>query len=132
VCQRRSRAFSAPQSDQGVVMIRIRSIVVASLCAVQILAASAQAGFAGKWQGETGNGRAITLDLKVKGQQLTGTFTLAQQAAEITEGKVADKTFSFKAMVQGRTPLMSGEMVGDQVKLTVEGVSNPVMLKRAK
>ena len=63
------------------------------------------------------------LDLKVKGQQLTGTFTLAQQTVDIADGKVADKTFSFKVTIEGRSPHISGELVGEQVKLTVEGVS---------
>lgn len=60
------------------------------------------------------------------------TFPLAQQTVDITDGTVAEKAFSFKATIEGRSPLMSGELVGDQLKLTVEGVSNPVMLKRMK
>jgi hypothetical protein len=113
-------------------MKKFRAIVAGILCAACVLVAHAQAGFAGKWQGETGSGRQVVLELNVKGQQLTGTFTLAQQTAEITDGRVADKTFSFKTTVEGRSPLMSGELVGEQVKLTVEGVPNPVMLTRVK
>jgi hypothetical protein len=106
--------------------------MVAGILCTACVVADAQAEFAGKWQGETGGGRQVVLELKIKGQQLTGTFTLAQQTAEITDGKVADRTFSFKTTIEGRSPLMSGELVGEQVKLTVEGVANPVMLTRAK
>ena len=102
------------------------------LCAACVLVAQAQGGFAGKWQGEIGNGRRVLLDLNVKGQQLTGTFTLGQQTVDIADGKVADGTFSGKITIEGRSPQMSGELVGEQVKLTVEGVPNTVMLTRTK
>jgi hypothetical protein len=109
-----------------------RAVVAGIVCAACVLAVHAQAGLAGKWQGETGSGRLVVLDLRVKGQQLTGSFTLGEQTADISDGQVGDKTFSFKVTIEGRSPLMSGEMAGDQVKLSVEGVPNPVMLKRAK
>ena len=113
-------------------MTRIRSFFAAVLCAGCVVSALTQSALAGKWQGETGNGRQIVLDAKVKGQQLSGTFTLAQQTVEINDGKVSDKAFTFKVALDGRTPTLSGELVGEQIKLTVEGVSNPVMLNRAK
>ena len=34
--------------------------------------------------------------------------------------------------LRATAPLISGELAGEQVKLTVEGVLNPVMLTRAK
>ena len=79
-------------------------------------AAVAQSSLAGKWQGETGNGRQVVLDATVKGQQLSGTFTVAQQTVAIQDGKVADKTFTFKAAIDGRTPTLSGELVGEQIE----------------
>ena len=63
-------------------MLRIRSLVVGVLCAVCVVSAVAQSSLAGKWQGETGNGRQVVLDATVKGQQLSGTFTVAQQTVD--------------------------------------------------
>jgi len=113
-------------------MTRIRAVVACLLCAACVLVAYAQSGIAGTWQGETGNGRKVVLDLTVKGQQLTGTFTLGQQTVDIADGKVDGKAFSCKVTLEGRSPTVSGELVGEQVKLTVEGVRDPLMLTRAK
>jgi hypothetical protein len=110
----------------------VQTIVVLVLCAACGLAAQSKPAFAGKWQGETGTGRRVTLDLTVKGSQATGMFTLVQQTVEVMEGKVDDKTLSFKVALEGRTPMISGEMVGEQLKLVVDGVSNPVLLSRVK
>jgi hypothetical protein len=112
-------------------MRSIRAVVVGLLFAASVCV-DAQSGIAGRWQGETGNGRKVVLDLNVKGQQLTGTFTLGQQTVDITEGRVTDKAFSCKITIEGRSPTVSGELVGEQVKLTVEGVRDPLMLARAK
>ena len=106
--------------------------VVVALCAVCALGAQTASAFAGKWQGETGTGRRVALDLTVKGSQATGTFTLVEQTVEITEAKVDGKTLSFKVAVEGRTPMITGELVGEQLKLVVDGVSNPVLLSRVK
>ena len=107
--------------------------IVAMLCAaVCALGAQAASTFAGKWEGETGTGRRIVLDVTVKGSQATGTFTLVQQTVEIMEAKVDNKTLSFKVALEGRTPMITGERVGEQLKLVVDGVSNPVLLARVK
>jgi hypothetical protein len=106
--------------------------IVAMLCVVCALGAQAASPFAGKWEGETGTGRRVVLDLTVKGSQATGTFTLVQQTVEISEAKVDDKTLSFKVALEGRTPTITGERVGEQLKLVVDGVSNPVLLSRVK
>ena len=112
-------------------MRRVQTIALV-LCAACALAAQAASGLAGKWQGETGTGRRLALDLTVKGSQATGTFTLVQQTAEIQDGKVDGKTVSFRVALEGRTPMISGELVGEQLKLVVDGVSNPVLLSRVK
>jgi hypothetical protein len=104
-------------------MPRFQSIVILVLCVTSVVV-RVQSGFAGKWQGETANGRQVVLDLRVKGPQLTGTFTLAQQTVDISDGKVTDKAFSFKVTLEGRSPIVSGERVGEQVRMTVEGVPN--------
>jgi len=112
-------------------MRRFQTIVVV-LCAVCALAAQKASGFAGKWQGETATGRRIVLDLTVKGSQASGTFTLVQQTVEIMDVKTDGKLLSFKVALEGRTPMIAGELVGEQLKLIVDGVSNPVLLSRVK
>ena len=112
-------------------MKRFHLLVVALVYAACIFV-QAQAGFAGKWQGATASGRPVALDLKVSGQKLTGTLTLAQRSADITEGKVEEKTFSFKATIDERTVTISGRLIGEGLELTIQGVPNPMTLKRMK
>jgi len=112
-------------------MNRLPIIVVSVVCAASVIA-HAETGLTGKWQGTTGSGRKVVLDAKVKGQDLTGRLTLAEQAADITDGKVEGKTFSFKATLDGRTAAFSGRLVGEVVELTVEGVASPLTLKRVE
>jgi hypothetical protein len=117
---------------RGIAMNRFRSIVVAVMCAICVVV-HAQGGLTGKWEGKTESGRPVLLDVRIKGKQLTGTFTLAQQSADIIEGKIEGKTFAFKASAEGRRTLaFNGRLVGDEIELTVEGVSNPLTLKRVK
>jgi hypothetical protein len=112
-------------------MNRFHPVVVGVLCAACVVI-HAQAGLTGKWQGTTASGRPVVLDVKVKGQQLTGRLTVGQQSADLTEGKVEEKTFSFKATMDDRTVTANGRIVGEVVELTVEGVANPLTLKRVK
>lgn len=111
-------------------MNRFHSIAVSVACAACVVL-HAQAGLTGKWQGTTPSKRQIVLDVKANGQQLTGRLTLDQQSADITEGKVEEKTFSFTATIDGRTLTFTGRLVGEDVELTPQGVQ-PVILKRAK
>jgi hypothetical protein len=104
--------------------------IVAMLGAMCALGAQTSSPFAGKW--ETGAGRRVALDLAVKGSHATGTFTLVQQSVEITEAKVDGKTLTFRVALEGRTPMITGERVGEQLKLVVDGISNPVLLSRVK
>jgi hypothetical protein len=112
-------------------MNRFHAIVV-SIVSAACVVIHAQAGLAGKWRGATASGRPVVLDVKVNAKQLTGTFTLNQQSATITEGKVEDKTFSFKATVEGRTLTFNGRLLGDEIELIVEDVPDPLTLKRVK
>jgi hypothetical protein len=112
-------------------MSRVQSMVAGLLCAM-CMVVHAQAGFTGKWEGATASGRPLLLDLKVTGEQMTGTLTLGPQSAEIAEGKADAKVFSFKATIDGRTNAITGRLVGEDIELTVPGVSSPPMLKRAK
>jgi hypothetical protein len=112
-------------------MNRFHFTVVSVLCAACVVI-HAQSGLTGKWQGTTASGRQVVLELKVNGQELTGRLTLAQQSADISEGKVEEKTFSFKATMEGRTVTFTGRLVGEGVEFTVPGVADPLILKRVK
>ena len=87
---------------------------------------------AGVWHGSTVSGRPLVLDLRVTGQQLAGKLTLAQQPADITEGKVEGETFSFKASSADGPVVATGRLVGETLQLTVEGVGQPLTLRRVK
>jgi hypothetical protein len=97
------------------------------LCSVTILG---QPSLSGKWEGTTGQGRRVSLELKSDGQQLTGTLTMDQQSGAISGGRVTGKTFSFKATVGERTSAFTGELKDDGIELTPQGAKNPVTLKK--
>ena len=113
-------------------MNRFLSTVAAVLCAACVVVIHAQAGLTGKWQGTTASGRPVVLDLKVNGHELTGKLTVGEQSAAITEGKADEKTFSFKATIEGRTVTCDGRLIEEGVELTVQDVADPLILKRVK
>jgi hypothetical protein len=90
--------------------------------------AFAQGGAAGKWTGEQqgrGGAQPVTLELKVDGDKLTGTFTTGQNAAPISDGKVDGSKISFKTtQSRGGNDVQvtwSGEVNGDELTLTRQG-----------
>jgi hypothetical protein len=136
--------------------MRKLSWVFVALCATAVVAA--QAGFAGKWAGET-QGRqgpqTVTLELAMKGQMLAGTYTQGQQPpSELSNVKVVDaSTITFSRTLMGRgggdpiTINYTGKMAGDELTLTPEAPAGgggggggrgggrgggPVTLKRSK
>jgi len=70
----------------------------------------------------------------MKGEQLLGTLTIAGETATIRDGKVKvkDRTFSFKAAIEGADVTFNGRLNGEEVRLTPEGMGRTVTLKRAK
>ena len=48
----------------------------------------------GRWQGTTVSGQQLVLDLRVKGQRLTGRLMVGKQSADITAGKVVGQAFA--------------------------------------
>jgi hypothetical protein len=90
---------------------------------------SGQSSLSGKWHGTTGQGRQVSLEVKAEGEQLTGTLTVDQQSADISDGTVAGKTFSFKATIGDRRGAFTGELIGDEIELTLQG-ANTVTLKK--
>jgi hypothetical protein len=102
-------------------------IAAAGLSILSALA-FAQAGAAGKWTGEQqgrGGAQMVTLELKADGNNLTGTMTTGQNAAQISDGKVDGSKISFKT-TQNRNGndvqvTWSGEIKGDELTLTRQG-----------
>lgn len=94
--------------------------------------ATAGTRLVGIWRGSTASGRPLMLDLRVNGQVLTGKLTLDQQSAEISEGKVEGQTFSFKTASVDGPVVAKGRLLDEELELTVEGVEEPLTLKRAK
>jgi hypothetical protein len=103
--------------------------VFAILCSTSVLV---QGRLTGKWQGTTNRGREVQMDLKAVKTELTGTLTIDKAVGKITEGKVTKDRFTFKAPMQGRPVAFSGLIRGDEVELTPEGATDPVVLKRMK
>ena len=105
------------------------AIVVLALAGVR-----AQHSLTGKWQGETPNGLPLTLDLTATGTDLTGTLTRADQTVKITDGKVTNNTFSFKATLGDQPESLSGEFTADEIKIWLDrqGPERAVIMKRVK
>ena len=101
--------------------------------ATSAAAGAAAAGLAGKWNGVTPSGRALTVELEVNGAKLTGRLTLANQTANAIDGTVDGTTFAFTAgTIDGRPVVAKGKLVGEEIEFNVEGVSETLKLKRAK
>src|SRR6185295_1585346 len=113
-------------------MHRLVGLTVAGLMAVTTLAA--QSTIAGTWQGETGGGASLVLDLAVKDTTLTGTLTRDGQSTPISDGKVSKDTFTFKATLNDQVESLSGERAGDDLKVWLDrqGPSKAIVLKRVK
>ncbi len=94
--------------------------------------AYADTAVTGKWTGKTLSGKPLLLDLKAAGETLTGTLTVDKDPVQISSGKVNKNAFSFEARVQDQPRTFKGEVNGDDMQLNVEGIKQPVPLKRTK
>ena len=96
--------------------------------------AAAQASLAGRWQGETPGGAALTLDLTVKDTALTGTLTREAEQTSISDGKVTKDTFTFKATLGGQAETFAGELKGEELRIWLErqGPAKAVTMTRVK
>ena len=94
----------------------------------------AQAGITGKWEGETGNGSKLVLDVTAKGTELTGTLTRNSEKVSISDGKVAKNTITFKATLNDKAEGFTAEIDGDQMKIWLDrqGAEKAIVLKRVK
>jgi hypothetical protein len=110
----------------------MRPLILSVVCVFCVAVTHGQATLTGRWEGSTNLGRQVVLDVKASDQQLTGTFVLDKQSAEIRDGKTAGKTFSFAVSLGGRTASFTGEVTDDSMELTPQGGAAPVVLKRVK
>ena len=110
----------------------MRPLILSVVWVLCIAVTHGQSPLTGRWEGTTNMGRQVVLDLKASGQELTGTFVLDKQSAEIRDGKATGQAFSFTVTLDGRTASFAGEAVDDSIELTPQGGAAPVVLKRAK
>jgi hypothetical protein len=98
---------------------------VAALFALGVIT-YAQTGAAGKWTGEApgrGGPQTVTLELKVSGGTVAGTFTQGEMSTPISNGKVVDAgTITFSRTVMGRGGEIvinyTGKISGNELTLT--------------
>jgi hypothetical protein len=94
-------------------------------------------GVSGAWEAtfkdETGNDLPLKFDLKVDGEKLTGTVKSPQGDGELSLGKINGDEVSFDVEINGETIKHKGKLVGNEIKLTVNGFGTQwdLTLKRA-
>jgi len=116
-----------------------RAIAVVLACAFAASAAWAQ-DLSGKWTATAvGNNVAVTLDLKVAGNVVTGAILNPQAGpAEIKDGKIEGNKISFHVVRTANNTtnkiLWQGTIEGEEIHFTrsVEGATGPAMQITAK
>ena len=116
-----------------------RAIGLVLVCVLAASAAWAQ-DLTGKWTATAvGNNVAVTLDLKVAGNVVTGAILNPQSGpAEIKDGKIEGNKISFHvvrtANNETRKVLWQGTIEGEEIHFTrsVEGATTPAMQVIAK
>jgi len=87
----------------------------------------------GRWQGTTVSGQLLVLDLRVKGQRMTGRLMVGKQSADITAGKVVDESFALTTgPIDGHSVAGTGRHLGNTIEFTIDGVKEPLTLTRMK
>ena len=87
----------------------------------------------GRWQGTTVSGQQLVLDLRVKGQRLTGRLIVGKQSADITAGKISGQAFALETgKIDGYAVAGTGRYVGDAIEFSIDGVKEPLTLTRVK
>jgi hypothetical protein len=113
-----------------------RVFLGAALVTVLAVIAQAQAGIAGKWQGESPAGSQVVLEVKATETALAGTLTVDGQRLTLVDGKLSKNTFSFRVMLPPNDAVQefNGELAQDQVKLWMDrrGPSSAAILTRVK
>jgi hypothetical protein len=109
-----------------------KSSSLAAMVLVFSIVLAAQDALSGKWEGVTNAGATLVLDLTAKGATLTGTLTRDGHSSPLSDGKVSEKTFAFKAELNDQTEAVSGELAGDEIKVWLDrqGPERAIVLKR--
>jgi len=106
---------------------------LAALCVI-VAVAAAQSGLSGRWEGSTPNGAKLQLDLTATDAKLTGTLTRNDQKTTISDGRIKNNTFAFKATLEDQADAFSGEVKGDELRIWLDrrGPESAVTLTRVK
>jgi len=105
----------------------------ASFAVAQAAGQNTASAWDGRWQGTTVTGQQLVLDLRVKGQRLTGRLTVGKQSAEITAGKISGVAFALTTgKIDGYAVAGTGRQVGDAIEFSIDGVKEPLTLTRIK
>ena len=105
----------------------------ASFAVVEAVGQNTASAWDGRWQGTTVSGQQLVLELRVKGQRMTGRLMVGKQSANITAGKVVDEAFALTTgPIDGYSVAGTGRYVGDAIELTIDGVKEPLTLTRIK
>ena len=110
-----------------------RTLNVLLLVLLLCVMAQAQTGLSGRWTETSPSGLNAELDIKAADTSITGTFTVRARPLTISDGKVTNNTFTFKAALEGQPEGFSGELNGDAMVLWRDrnGKGDALTLKRA-
>ena len=115
-------------------MKRMNRVFTSSVIAVLLAAAVyAQSTLTGKWEGTTGNGAQVVLDLTATATTVAGTVTRNGETFKISDGKVSKNTFTFKVTLNEQPEGLTGELAGDEIKVWMDSrgpAESTVVLKR--
>lgn len=112
-------------------MSMLPSIALATLVLGAL--AAAQNTLTGTWRGVTNAGASVQLELTATGTSLSGTLTRNDESTPISDGKISNSGFHFKATLNGQMDAYSGERTGDDLKVWLDrqGRQTAIVLKRA-
>lgn len=112
-------------------MKAVRWIVAAGLATFSLLAADVTGKWTAEMQGQNGNTRTVTMNLKADGSKLTGTVSGGRGGeAEISDGKVDGNDVSFSVVREFNGNKMTsnykGKVDGDVIHFNMKMEGGPM------
>jgi len=109
----------------------VRWIVAAGLATFSLLAADVTGKWTAEMQGQNGNTRTVTMNLKADGSKLTGTVSGGRGGeAEISDGKVDGNDVSFSVVREFNGNKMTsnykGKVDGDVIHFNMKMEGGPM------
>ena len=109
----------------------VRWIVAAGLATFSLLAADVTGKWTAEMQGQNGNTRTVTMNLKADGSKLTGTVSGGRGGeAEISDGKVDGNEVSFSVVREFNGNKMTsnykGKVDGDVIHFNMKMEGGPM------